>query len=149
MSEKSVLNGLSFYTGLKLEKNNCLYACLYCSNDYEFSGIKIDYSFKINNFKEKNFNYVFRHFGAGFKKLIKNPIECKKRLVTRITIKNLNNRTSIEEKIERKLKLNINERCKTRSIKPKVMSLIEFNQIDSNYFHDDKDCMGHDDYSKL
>lgn len=37
MSEKKVFKGISFYVGLKLEKNGCLYACLYCENDYEFS----------------------------------------------------------------------------------------------------------------
>ncbi|CAF0991154.1 unnamed protein product [Brachionus calyciflorus] len=78
--EKVYINEIPFYAGMKFEKGkkgevNCL-ACLYCSNEYDFSGIDVEYTMKLLHKEypdmdiEKQITNTFKHFSDGFKRLI-------------------------------------------------------------------------------
>ncbi|CAF0989769.1 unnamed protein product [Brachionus calyciflorus] len=80
LSERKIINDIPFYLGVKFErdKNKILnvYGCLYCSNEYEFSGIDVEYSLILSHKSaklmdvEKKYTQTFKHFALGYRKLV-------------------------------------------------------------------------------
>lgn len=80
LSEKKSINHIPFYFGVKFEKDKNkilnVYACLYCSNEYEFSGVSVEYTVTLLHKSTgvldvvKSYDQTLKHFALGYKKLV-------------------------------------------------------------------------------